>query len=104
MDEPGSPEISVDQRTAAIVCAHVANQCCPILSAFLTTPDFPEDSGWQFFCGKADKEDPAEARIWALGGMLHYEPLLKEFMNHEPGIQLWREHSSESWKMRQLAD
>ncbi len=90
------------RKSAAIVCEHIATQRCPILSAFRTPPDFPEDSGWQFFCGKDVDESPEGAKVWALGNVLTLEPSLEEYVDLEPNIQVWRPSLKEEWIIRKL--
>ncbi|HID69174.1 MAG TPA: DUF2185 domain-containing protein [Desulfobacterales bacterium] len=84
-------------KTAAIVCGHIAKQGLPILSAFRTEPESLEDSGWQFFCGKAE-EDPDLAQVWLLEEVLKFEPSLAEYIDLQPGAQVWRSDKNEAWR------
>jgi hypothetical protein len=84
------------------VCEHVARQRCPILSAFRTPPESPEDSGWQFFCGTVKNEDPEGAQVWLLDEVLELEPLLEQYIDLTPGIQVWRPTPEGEWKVRKL--
>lgn len=97
-----SPKLGAHGKMAAIVCEHIAKHRYPILSAFRTEPDFPEDSGWQFFCGKVEHENPDHAQIWLLGEVWELEPSLEEYINLAPGVQVWRTAPSEDWQIRKL--
>jgi len=97
-----SLKTNVSLNAAAIVCEHVATQCCSILSAFRTEPDAPEDSGWQFFCGKVEEEDPRLAKVWLLKEVLELEPSLLEYLDMPPGIQIWRSSPKEDWLTRKF--
>jgi hypothetical protein len=89
-----------DGSTAAVVCEHIADQRCPILSAFRTEPDSPEDSGWQFFCGNYQHEDPGLARVWLLKEVLELEPSLRDHMGLPAGKQVWRPNTTSDWHVR----
>lgn len=87
-------------KTAAIVCEHISSMKFPILSAFRTEPDSPEDSGWQFFCGQENEENPDDAKVWLLEEVLKLEPTLAEYMDLPIGYQLWRENVESEWQQR----
>lgn len=97
-----SPDSRVGRKTAAILCEHVARQRRPILLAVRTTPERPEDSGWQFVCGKVKNEDPDGAQVWLLDEVLELEPSLEQYIDLSPGIQVSRSTPEGEWKVRGL--
>jgi hypothetical protein len=52
-------------KSSAIVCERVPVNRVPITRAIRSQPVAPEDTGWQFFCGKAE-EHAARAQIWLI--------------------------------------
>ncbi len=88
--------------TAAIVCEHISKQRCLILSAFRRAPSFPEDSGWQFFCGKVEEENPDNAKMWALKEVLEYEPSLCDYMSIPLDSLVWRPDPDSDWRVQSL--
>lgn len=90
------------QDAAAIVCEHIAQDRCPVLSAFRTPPAGLEDSGWQFFCGKVNDEKPDRARLWLVREVLELEPSFEEYIDLLPGVQVWRPNAESKWRVRKI--
>lgn len=84
-------------RTAAIVCGHVANGIAPILYAEKSAPMDDADSGWQFLCGE-ENEDSGKAQVWALGEVLLMEKSLVPFISAPVGTVLRREGVNDQWR------
>ena len=89
---------------AAIFCEHIAGSAQPIRSAFKTAPIESEDSGWQFFCGGFQNEDPEKAKIWLVKEVLEIEPSLSNFLDVPIGTKLWRQSSQEVWQVESIDD
>jgi hypothetical protein len=87
-----------DASGAALVCAHVASRAEPIRIAFRIEPSEPVDSGWQFFCGVAEEEDAAKARVWSLTDVLEEEFDLRPYLTLPPGTELVRKEGT--WIIR----
>jgi hypothetical protein len=86
-----------DDNRAAIVCAHVAVDLLPILSAIRTEPLREEDSGWQFLCDSGPDEIENQAQVWAVSEVLAVEPSLAEFMDSPIGTRLVRANRNSKW-------
>lgn len=89
-------------KTAAIVCEHIAKRGASILSAFKTKADSLEDSGWQFFCGQVEEENPDSAKVWLLEEVLAFEPSLAAYLDLPPDVQVWRQNKNEDWHIKKL--
>ena len=88
----------VDESRAALVCEHVASGAQPIQVAHRIDPVEEIDSGWQFFCGLVEDEDPAKAKVWSLNDVLEEVPSIRPFLYLAPGAELVRE--GETWLQR----
>lgn len=86
----------IDDRRAAVVCAHVAERTSPIRLAVRDEPDHAADSGWQFTCGQSG-EDWQRAQLWALKEVLAMEPTLTPFVDCPPRLILVREDAERGW-------
>ena len=80
----------------AIVCQHVASGDA-ILLAFCDEPDDSEDSGWQFFCNKAE-EYWDQAQLWKLSEVSILEPSIKPFFGIKPPFKVVRETVKSPWR------
>jgi hypothetical protein len=88
-------------RTGAIVCEHIASRETKIRCGFRTQAIESVDSGWQFFCGKYEDEDPDKAQIWLLQEVVDLEPTLASLVTSSPNVQIWRESDDSPWQMRE---
>jgi hypothetical protein len=80
---------------AAFVCSHIAKENLPINIGLRTTPEIPEDSGWQFLCDTVDEETNAE--IWAIKEVIEYDPSLLPFLSLPYGCQIKRNENTNEW-------
>jgi hypothetical protein len=90
------------ENCAAIVCEHIADGHSAILSAYRTNALVSEDSGWQFFCGMQDSEDPERAKTWLLKEVLELEPTLATFVTEPPEVHIWRQNGDSPWQVRRI--
>jgi hypothetical protein len=94
----GIENVTQDRR-AAIVCSHVADERVPILRAVRDEPAIPEDSGWQFLCGSVHTQDPAAAKVWLICEVLQFETSLSDFIGRPPGTILTRKDAASAWEL-----
>jgi hypothetical protein len=86
-----------DNSGAAIVCVHVALQGLPIMLAIRSTPQVPEDSGWQFVCRSEADEVEETAQVWSLNEVLKNEPTLLQFLEMPIGTRITRDDIKSPW-------
>jgi hypothetical protein len=82
---------------AAFVCVHIHDRQDPILQAIRTNPAFPEDTGWQFLCGRREEHAEEEARIWSLDEVRELDPSLDAWLEYPAGTQFFREAVGAPW-------
>jgi hypothetical protein len=96
--QPMSPLNKVNESLAAIVCEHVATGEEPILLAVRTTPEDPDDSGWQFLCSSGKEESTEEAKVWLLSEVLERSPDLAAWLDSSVGTRLERSSGKSPWR------
>ena len=84
-------------QSAAIVCEHIARANAPIHYAIKTDSDFPEDSGWQFFCSSEDEELVDNAQIWSLKEVIDLEPSLFPYILNDEECCLVKNGNLKKW-------
>lgn len=95
------PEHNLSQgdRSAAMVCTHVANQGYPILYAQRDAPLRDADSGWQFVCNAGFQESEETIKIWAIEEVLNLEPSLVNCLYLPVGTILYRDNGGDDWEI-----
>jgi len=83
--------------SAVIVCEHIHNHSAGILSAYRTKPVRPEDSGWAFYCGEYEHENPDNAKVWLLREIVEHEPSLRKHVCMDPDLHIWRPNDNAEW-------
>lgn len=82
-------DASNDKR-AAIMCKHVADEGYPILRAVFDEPETDEDSGWQFHCGTLDHNSPEDARVWLVSEVIQHDRTLKDVLEYLGSTSAYR--------------
>jgi len=90
-----------DGSGAAIVCQHVADEGCPILSAFKDAPVEPTDSGWQFLCGSDEHQDESKFQVWSRREITDFEPSLNELVDLPVGSSISRVSPEAPWRIHE---
>ena len=94
---PRQGALMINRGGAAFVCIHVHERQYPILQATRTNPVFPEDTGWQFLCGRVKEHTDSEARIWSLDEVRELDPSLGCWLEYPAGTQVYREAVGAPW-------
>lgn len=85
------------ERSAAIVCEHIASRKHPILYGSRDEPLEAEDSGWQFVCNSGLDEDDGRAQVWSVGTVVAAEPSLADLVDKPAGTTLTRVDANSPW-------
>ena len=80
-----------------IVCEHIAKDQCDVCVASRSEPVAPEDSGWQFLCGKPD-EDEFKAAIWSVKEILAYDSSLAPWIDAPFGTKIEKSSNALIWR------
>ena len=78
----------------AFVCPHVAAGEA-VLHAYRDDPVVSNDSGWQFFCGRARERGGPEVLL--LDELLERDPSLRPLLGHGPGTSFSRSSVKARW-------
>ncbi len=89
--------MEVHARGAVVVCVHVAELGYPILRAKRDTPEFPEDTGWQFLCNRHKPE--TRPLFWALEEIIAHDASLEEFVDCPAGTVMVRPNEDSAWQV-----
>jgi len=88
-------ECVLNDKSAVIVCSHIAKEHMPVCIAIKDMPISAEDSGWQFLCGQDIEED--EPVIWALCEILDYDPSLAPIIHLNAPVILQKSPDLQHW-------
>ncbi len=91
-----------DTSGAALVCIHIAAKESPVLYACRDAPVEPEDSGWQFLCGKGDSDD--ELQVWSLDEVVEHEPSLEKWIELDELLEIVRRDTRSAWERTDSSD
>jgi len=80
----------------AIICSHIAYPEVPILLASRDEPLQPEDSGWQFLCGRLSHVS-ADGRLWRLDEVVKLDASILEILDNPPGTTFKRDDGKTPW-------
>lgn len=96
IDPERNPIAYALRRCAAVISSDIGGPNGQPLLAARDEPLAPDDSGWQFTCGK-DCYETSDARIWLLEEVVHYDPSVLELLESPPGAHFARTDSTEPW-------
>jgi hypothetical protein len=93
-----NPMRKIEGSLAVIVCQHNVQDGVQICRGSRSEQIVPEDSGWQFCCGKCNAEDESKASVWSVNELLDFDSSLKSWINSDIGTTIIKHPGETNWQ------
>ena len=86
-----------------MICTHVSREKKAILFAAHDEQLEPEDSGWQFSCGRHGHSDD-QLKVWLLSEVVDLDPTVRSVLDAEVGTAFQRDSMRQPWRVASLEE
>jgi hypothetical protein len=83
-------------RSAAILCAHVADGKLPMPCAVRDEPNHAVDTGWQFHCG-VNHHGGSDGKVWAVKSVIKLDESIRQIIDSPPRSSFVRPVVAADW-------